>query len=818
MKRFLLVLLLILATIVVAGSIFLWLKRPQLEGEESIPGLHAEVEVYYDAYGIPHIYAENQEDAYRAFGYVHAKDRIFQMELMRRVGAGRLAEIFGRDFIETDMFFRTLGTNRKARDEAENFDSLPPELKSVVLAYLDGVNHFIAQGDLPIEYAVLGLEPEPFSPADIYAIAGYMSYSFSQALRVDPLVEYVDRRFGPEYLVGFHMADVISDTLDKAGPDADLPRDTAAIGAEASAHAGEPLARAELKDLFVDPLPDDFPVPRLQGSNAWVLAPGRTRSGKVLFANDTHIKYGAPAVWYEAHLEYPGHSLYGNFLAGIPFALVGHSRGHAYGLTMFEDDDADFFTEKFAADDSSATFVSDTLTAAVEKFRETVRFDGGDTTFTVYKTYNGVIINRFLPFDFGEPVSMHWNYTEVETDLIPAFFTMQNTADLEEFQAAVSRIGSPGLNVHYGDSAGNIALWAAGKIIKRPAGVDGKRFTPGYVDTLAIIEHFPFADNPQIVNPDSGLVYSANQMHKEEEGGLYPGYYAADTRFERISELLGPLSSATAADMQNTVLDVVSTTEAKIAREFARLVESPSAEGEESARKALEILANWDGSHHLDDVAPTIHYKMLYHVLRYTFVDELGTAVFDHLLGSGHFLTRSYAVFLMRDDFKWWDDVKTGGEKETRSAVFNRAFQQAIKELEDELGGKVEKWTWNRVHTIEHPHPFGAQPFVGRFFNVGPFPAPGGIGTLNNSGFTLNGEGRYVSHYGPAMRILIDFADVENAVSILPTGNGGNVLGSYYRDQAQAFVEGGFRKMMMNEKEIKAVGRKLVLRHTEPGK
>lgn len=814
MGRFLKFFLIALGAVILIGWVFFQSHSPKLRGKQNLAGLSGEVDVYFDDYGVPHIYAKNAADAYRTFGYVHAQDRLFQMEMMRRVGHGRLAEIFGEEFLKTDMFFRTLGTNRKAQREAADFEKLPVKLQEHFTAYLSGVNAYIREGKKPLEFVLLGIDPEPFTVEDMYAIAGYIAYSFSQSLRVDPLVEQIAEKFGPRYLSGFDLADLLPDTLgieplpsDSLGPN--KGQHDSMNTAYATVPAGFGIGHPAIQNFRL-PLPDDVPIPILEGSNAWVLAPSRTLSDKVIFANDTHIKYASPSVWYEAHIEYPGFGFYGNYLAGIPVALVGHSRSHAYGLTMFEDDDSDFFIERFARSDTGATVVSDTLTAPVIKIRETVAYGDHDTTFTVYQTSNGVLINDFLPFDYSEPIAMYWNYTAVETNLVRAFYSMQIARELEGFGEAVSTIGSPGLNVHYGDAAGNIALWAAGKIIKRPEGVGGKRFIPGHVDSLQYLGFYPFSQNPQIVNPDSGMVYSANQMHDSLEGGLYSGYYAPDTRFDRISVLLNKMKSATVDSVKTMTLDVVSKTEAAVAREIAVVILDSDFELDKTSQKAIGSLRFWNGRHELSDVEPTIYYKVLYHILRRTFVDELGNTDFDNLMDSHHFLTRSYPKFITRDEFPWWDNVKTGGKSETRQTIFVEAFAKAIEELKSELGDNMEKWTWNRVHFIEHPHPFGTRALLKPLFNVGPFPAPGGVETINNSGFRFNGEGRYISNYGPAMRIIIDFADVENAVSVLPTGNSGNVLSPYYSDQAQMFVKGEFRKMMMNETEIKKSDNRLI--------
>src|SRR5690554_4792432 len=384
MKKYKLALILILialGAIVLGLWIYFKSYRPQLSGHIHVQELNEKVDVYYDSYRIPHIYASDTEDAYRAFGYLHAADRLFQMELMRSVGMGRLSELFGSDLVKTDMFFRTLGTNRKAVKDAENFENLPPQVQAICYAYIDGVNNYISNGKLPIEYKLLGYKPELYTIEDMYAIAGYMAYSFAFALRTDPIVEKLNETLGYAYLKDLDMA---------------YPNDSLW---DLRLHSNSTFQKDSVQIQGLSFL-DKLPVPILQGSNSWVVAPANTLSGKVIFANDTHIKYGSPSVWYEAHIEFPGTAIYGNFLAGIPVALVGHTRRHAWGLTMFEDDDSDFFRERFADGDTTQTMTPNG-NAPISKYTETIRFKkGGDTTFTVYETINGPLINDFLPVIF----------------------------------------------------------------------------------------------------------------------------------------------------------------------------------------------------------------------------------------------------------------------------------------------------------------------------------------------------------------------------------------------------------------------------------
>lgn len=794
MKRFTKILAgtaLILILALLGGYLYLRSFAPTLKGLLVVKNLSAPVETYFDEYGIPHIYASNAEDAYRAFGYIHAQDRIFQMELMRRVGLGRLAEIFGNELAGTDAFFRTLGTHRKAKADAGEFALLPQDLQANALAYLDGVNQFIASGKLPLEYKLIGITPEQYTVEDLYAISAYMAYSFAFALRTDPVVEQMRNTLDSAHFEALDMG------FAELAPFVDSTK--MAVGGPLAILSGSALL-------------DALPVPSFRGSNSWAISGDRSATGRVLHANDTHIKFAAPCVWYEAHIEYPGFALYGDFLAGIPFALIGHSRSHAWGVTMFEDDDSDFFYEKFAHADSSATITGDSLMAPVVKYSEVLKVkDAPDSTFVVYETVNGPIVNAFLPVKSENPVSMYWTYTHIPNELLEAFAGLNTARNIDEFREGVAKIGSPGLNITYGDANGNIGIWSAGKLVERPAHANGKYFARGFEPEDAFKGYYPFNHNPQTVNPPSGYVRTANEAHPSTDGSVYPGYYVPDTRADRIALVLDQNASMSVEGMKDLILDNVSETEEKIAVEIALVLKLSGADFNATETSALGKLSSWKGSHNLEDIAPTIYYAVLYEIIHGAMHDELGEEAFTSFLTT-HLYYRSYPKLIFMEGAPWWDDVSTPEIEETKEDIIVSAYHRAIDQLEQTYGKNLNYWEWARTHTLEHPHPLGAVAALRPFFNVGPFPAPGGVETINNAGFEPNGGGKYEVSFGPAMRNIVDFTDVENSWSILPTGNSGNIMSPHYDDQARMFAQGEFRRMKMNEKEIKSSKNLLIMK------
>lgn len=371
-------------------------------------------------------------------------------------------------------------------------------------------------------------------------------------------------------------------------------------------------------------------------------------------------------------------------------------------------------------------------------------------------------------------------------------------------------IGAPGLNIAYGDAAGNIAKWSASKLIKRAEGNLGKQFEDGFASKDNYQGFYPFSENPQSENPLQGYLYSANQYHDTSTGIGYPGYYVPNTRYDRIGSRLNTMFPATVDSIKSLSTDVYSMTAASLSHEIARVIIQKGTSLSQNEKEGLELLKNWDGNHRLRDQEPTLYYSVLFYILKRAMLDELGDDMFQSLQGT-HLLLRTYPKLLYEDNSKWWDNVTTSGKKETRAEIFVEAFKKAIAKTREQLGDDPSDWRWERVHFVLNPHPFGSKELLSPFFNVGPFPAPGGIETVNNSSFKFNGDGKYIATFGPAMRIIIDFADVENAVSILPTGNSGNVLSPHYRDQADMYVAGQFRKMRMNKAQIDSVSTLLIL-------
>ena len=787
-KKILLIIGVVIVLALIGGWMYVNSLKPDYSGNITLPGIENETSVYFDDYGIPHIYAQNQYDATTALGYVHAQDRLWQMELMRRIAPGRLSEIFGKDMLKNDRFFVSLGIEEASKKSMEKLDK-NGEVYKLAIAYLNGVNQFIENGPTPIEFTLIGIEKEPYQLNDIYNILGYMSFSFAMAQKTDPLLTVLKEKLGDDYLTELNI---------EIGPNTTFIKNSKSTIADFS----EMVAS-------VNEVMENSPVPPFIGSNSWVVSPKKSATGKVLFANDPHIGYSQPAVWYEAHIVTPNYEMYGYHLAGVPFPLLGHNRNYAYGLTMFENDDIDFYKEENHPTDSTKYKTPD----GFDTYKTTVKTikvkDADDVIITVRSSRHGPIMNDALDaITQSEPIAMSWIYTQFDVEVLGALYTISRANDMKDVKKGAAMIHAPGLNIMYGDAKGNVAWWATGKLYKLKSEVNRNFILNGASGEDDPIEYLDFSENPMAENPPWNYVYSANNQPDSIANILYPGYYLSEDRAKRIVQLLEPKNNWNKESMSAMINDVTSSVAPSLIKEFAENMDYKSFS--KSEQKAIDVLQLWDGSNTVDQVAPTIYNKWIYLYLKNTFEDEMGSTLFTQFLAT-HLSKRTIAEQIEKDSSIWWDDISTSNNIETKKEILSKSLVEAVASLEKQLGSNMMDWNWGKVHTLVHEHPLGKVAALKSYFNVGPFPINGSREVINNRGFDYTETGLYKVNAGPSTRRIIDFSDVENSISILPTGQSGNPFSKHYKDQAEMYNKGEFRKMKMNEEEIKKVSTKLTI-------
>ena len=781
---------LVCVLVFVAAWLYSRTLYPTYEGELSLENLSENVTVHFDENGVPHINAETQKDAYTALGYVHAQDRLWQMELIRRIAPGRLSEIFGDKLVETDVFFAGLGLVEDANESIAKID-INSEAYKLTMAYLDGVNQFVEEGATPIEYNLIGLEKTKFTVNDVYNVFGYMSFSFAIAQKTDPLLQEIKEKLGDNYLAELEIP---------------VYSNTALLKSEKN-----PIVKASFAKAMTA-MYEQLPISPFIGSNSWVIAADKTKNGKVIFANDPHIGFSQPSVWYQSHIKTPDYEMYGYSLALTPFPLLGHNRDYAYGLTMFENDDVDFYIEKNNPENLNE-YETPTGFSTYKTVQKTIKIKGApDTTFTVKISRHGPIMNNLLKqIDDQRPIAMQWIYKKTDNQILDVGYQISHAKSLHDFKEGAKLLHAPGLNMMYGDAKDNIAWIASGKLYKYRDSINTKLYLDGASGKDEILSYVDFEDNPQSINPASNYVYSSNNQPDTIAGVLYPGYYLPEDRGQRIEQLLEVKNDWTQEDVQQMIFDVTSPVVPKV---IANLVVSLKTENfTTNEQEALQNLKDWNGEYKKEDTAPTIYNRFLYEFLEGTFKDELGESF--PMFMQTPLMKKMIAVQAKKTVSVWFDDVTTE-PKETKSDIVQRSFINAISFLENQLGDTVSLWSWSKVISVEHGHALAAGgETLRKIFNVGPFSMDGGNEVINNQLFTLNETGIYKVKAGPSTRRVIDFSNIENSVSILPTGQSGNIFSKHYKDQAQKYVNGEFVKTMLNKDEIERSKNLLIFKKKE---
>jgi len=784
--------LLLTGLIATAGALGAWYihtKQPQRSGAISMTNLQAPVSVRYDERGVPHIWAENEADLYRTLGFMHAQDRLFQMEMVRRLAQGELAEVLGPKLVDVDRLFRTLGIRAHAQDAAAKMDLQSPASQAL-LAYLDGINQFQATHPAPLEFDLLKIPKRPFTAQDTLAVSGYLAYSFAAAFRTEPALSYVRDKLGPRYLTVFDL-DWNPQGVITPGPPAGTtaalsPTDWQAL-AQLSQISGQALALAG--------------VPPFEGSNAWAVSGSRTASGKPLLAGDPHIGYSAPSVWYEAHLAMPGFELYGHHQALTPSALLGHNPQFGWSLTMFQNDDLDLIAEKANPENPNQVWYQGRWVFLQSRV-ETILVKGGEPVkLTLRRSPHGPIITDAFKDSLGKtPVAMWWAFLETENPILDAFYELNRANTLEKARNAASKIHAPGLNVVWASASGDIGWWSAAKLPIRPDGVNPSFLLDGSTAAADKLGYYRFSDNPQEENPQRGYIVSANHQPKPTSGVPVAGYYNLADRAQRLDEQLR--DDSVRWDVKTSQALQLDTRTGYGQRVLAPLLPILNSFITAPVERAmLESLAGWDGSYQLNSITPTIFNQLLYELAHAAFADEMGEVQFQNLLG-----TRALDAALPRlvadADSPWWDNITTPAH-EGRADTVKVAWRATIDHLQKTLGKDATNWGWGNAHTLTHSHPLAAQKPLNWLFNVGPFPAPGGHEVPNNLSSPL-GPAPWGVNYGPSTRRVIDFAAPGQSVGINPVGQSGVLFDAHYSDQAPIFIAGGYLSQHLSEADVAA--------------
>jgi penicillin amidase len=790
MKRLLIALagLIVVLAVVVGG--YVYSKQPTRQGMVELQHLQGSVTVRYDERGIPHIRADNETDLYRALGYVHAQDRLFQMEVLRRLARGELAEVLGPKLLDTDKLMRTLRIRERADTYLANLDRQSPAYVAMQ-AYLDGINQYQDSHPNPVEFDVLGIRKRPFTALDTISIAGYMAYSFAAAFRTEPLLTYVRDQLGADYLNVF-----------------DLDWQPKGVLAD-NANSGPALASGDWQDLnalarLSEQALADNGLPQFEGSNAWAVSGSRTKSGKPLLAGDPHIRFSVPSVWYEAHLSAPGFELYGHYQALMPFASLGMNRDFGWSITMFQNDDLDLIAEKVNPDNANQVWYRGQWVDLVTHEQQIAVKGQAPVTLVLRQSPHGPIVNDALGSNAGKtPIAMWWGFLESQNPILEGFYQLNRADTLAKARSAAAKVHAPGLNIVWANARGDIGWWAAAQLPKRAAGVKPWFILDGSSSDADKDGFYPFSANPQEENPARGYIVSANFQPVSPTGIEIPGYYNLADRGQQLHRQLGDKSVKW--DLEASQKLQLGTTTAYGPRLLAPLLPVLREVVSDPAElKLVEQLSQWQGDYPLESTSATLFNQFLFNLADTAMRDELGNDFFETLL-STRVIDAALPRLAANADSPWWDNRNTPG-KETRADTVKAAWQASLSHLKLTLGADFAQWQWGKAHTLTHGHPLGQQKPLDRIFNVGPFAAPGTHEVPNNLSAKI-GPAPWPVTYGPSTRRLIDFADPTHSLTVNPVGQSGVAFDRHFDDQAEAYVEGLYFQAHLNDEEVAANAR-----------
>ena len=785
-------------------------ELPDYDATVASSAITDEVRVIRDNWGVPHIQAASESDAYFALGYCMAQDRLFQMELLRRLGKGEIAEVLGPPVVKVDCIMRAFRLRVKAEEYVARAEkTISPEMKAATAAFLAGVNQFIEEGELPWEFSALMIPCRPFTMVDCIAVAAILPITFADGLRSDPLKSMLQQKY-PDYDVdllfrGIEATPVtIMESFEEA---ATFQRKQARRNVMSPQMAKGLESAAQWLDAMAA-------YGRMAGthlgSNSWVLSGDKTASGKPILANDPHIAFTNPSIWYEAHIKCKDLENYGYHLPPIPFPLLGHNEERGWGMTMFANDDVDIFLEKVNPNNpNQVMYRGEWVDCEVVKEVIKVRF-GKDRVCEVRLTPHGPIVNDLLGILLGydgPPVSLSWVWQRFEYTDVEAFYEISHSHNYDQFAEAMKKITSPGLNISYADAAGNIAWWAAGLLPMRPSHVDPKTLLEGWTGKDETQEFLPFESTPHLKNPPNGMIVTANNLSTIHPVGepplqipLLQGYFKPGDRAGRIKEMLLERNDWTIEDLRAVQTDDLGFATRIMAPIMARLARENDNQLDGLQLEALARIENWDYRHGVESIGATVFNFWIDSLLISIFSDELNKKELQMYTG----VDDSWIALqdlLVELDSHWWDDTTTS-EQETAADITTRALQQACDIMKEKLGNEVSAWRWGNVHTLTGTHPFGYIPGIGRLLNIGPHESGGASQNVNNMlSKTLHD---YHVIAGPSTRRLIDFAQPEKSLTIMPTGNSGHIHSPYYDDQAEMFTKGEYRPALYTEEDIKA--------------
>ena len=771
------------------------LTKPSNNGIVNISNVLDSVTVLKDQWGIPHIEAKNQHDAIFTYGYTIAKDRLFQMDLQRRLARGELSEILGKDLVKIDKMLRTYMIVHHAEKYIADSSNISPEALKYVDAFIEGINYLIKTGPKSIEHQLIGAKVRPFDRVDVASMTIYMAFSFMDGMRRDMIYSMIKQKISAKNLAIIFpdYADQNYFTIQEANSDAIKKRNY-----DTSTGFDDDSSYNKLISFFDWSESINIYNPPFHGSNSWILSAERSQSGSPILANDPHIGLSKPDVWYEAHISYPGFNNYGYYIPTIPFPLIGHDDIKAWGLTMTENDEVDLYAESFNPQNKNEVLYDNIWTKS-NTIKETIKVkDDLEISFDIRKTTHGPIVSDYLEGYKGKPLAFSWAFYNLDNPIFDLLYELNYAKNITQFESSLSKLVSPGLNFSYADTLDNIAWWVAGRFPVRDSNIYAKAILDGNNPNHEIQSYVPFENNPHLINPENGVIVTANNLPSLKKVGAIPrldGYYRSADRAQRIHNLLSNQNQWTVDELKTIQTDVFLNSGFEIKNEICTTMNKFENSLSSFEKSILNSLNQWDGNMKTSSVGATIFQFSMYHIMKEALQPMLGKEYFRlYLNNPDHWDFFKNLIYSKIVPFE-------KEEANVYSDLILKGFKSAIKEMKTKWGEDFKKWNWGKVHTIEYEHPLGKVKPLNMILNLGPFSIDGGNNVINKI-MSKPGDHNFKVTSLPSTRRIINLGNKENSYSMNPSGNSGNFWSDHYDNQVQPYIKGEYRKINFSKTEL----------------
>ncbi len=754
-------------------------RLPQTTGNLALEGLHGPVEVLRDGWGVPHLYAQDDHDLYMAQGFVHAQERLWQMELLRRTSSGRLSELFGELSLDTDRATRTFGF---ARLGSGDWEQAAPETVEAVTAYCEGINGYLSGPDYPrqrpVEFTLLRHDPELWRPEDCLTVARLMLWQLSHAWYSEIVRARVAEIVGAE-----RMAEI----------DMRYPGQNPVVLREGIVF--NRLSGGGILEAANGPY-----LSRGLGSNGWAIAPQRSATGQPLLCNDMHLGLSTPGLWYLSHQEAVGLRATGATLPGIPFVLVGHNARVAWGMTLAFTDCEDLFVERFEPESNRYLFQDGWCEAEV--IAESIAVKGREEPHVeqVLVTHHGPVISDVVGAP-GQRLAVQ-SMALRPSQALEGWWRLDRAGDWDSFVNALRRINATQLSVTYADVEGNIGYWVTGTVPVRASG-QGMFPAEGWTGESEWVGVVPFEEMPHALNPAEGFLVSANNRLVDDD---YPHFlgnaWMNGFRARRLVEVIRSKASFSADDARELQMDLVTLACGDLMGPLEDV--EPS---EPALRDLMDRLRKWDGRLTGDSTAGAIYAVFRMALIRNLLEPALGRDLLDQWMGQGfHPLLLSaselhgydfVAVLRLLDEPDSWWVQQAGG----RDAWIDKSLSEAAAWLRQELGPNPDRWRWGRLHRASFPHALGASPLLDRALGRGPFAVGGDSDTPCQSAFMA--ERPYDNHGAAAtFRQIVDLGDLSRSLVLVPPGQSGHLASPHYDDMITPWLRGEYIPMLWTREQV----------------